>query len=217
MPTENTYRKDLKKEKMLADMILDEFYSIHFKNFKYERINDFERQYSGIDLIITDKNDNEYYIDEKAQLSYLNSILPTFAFELSYYKDNHKNEGWLFDEKKVTNKYFLINGIKTEKNNTNKYIDCKIYSVDRMKLINYLNKNGFTKENIYKIENEARTFLQQNTINGIDNERFDIQFNKKIKLTITNTLEEKPANLVINLDLIVNEELGKLIKDFKKQ
>ncbi|MCT7618539.1 hypothetical protein [Aliarcobacter butzleri] len=216
MPAENTYRKDLKKEKMLADMILDEFYSIHLKDFQYERINDFERQYSGIDLIITDKNDNKYYIDEKAQLSYLNFTLPTFAFELSYYKDNNKNEGWLFDEKKVTNKYFLINGIKTEKNNINRYIDCKIYSVDRMKLINYLNKNGFTKENIYKIENEARFFLEQNTINNIENERFDIQFNKKIKLTITNNLEEKPANLVINLDLIVDEELGKLIKDFKK-
>lgn len=46
------------------------------------RVHDEQGQRSGIDVEFTGADGRVYYVDEKAQLHYLNQNLPTFAFEL---------------------------------------------------------------------------------------------------------------------------------------
>jgi len=75
------FYEDLSKEELLGTY-LDTFYPQIFKDssFTVERIWDRHQQYQGIDLLL--KNDKQcFYVDEKAQLDYLNVSLPTFAFE----------------------------------------------------------------------------------------------------------------------------------------
>ena len=66
-----------------------------------EIVFDLNQQYQGIDVKVF-HDSTEYLVDEKTQLHYINSDLPTFTFELSYIKDNILKEGCLFDIKKHT-------------------------------------------------------------------------------------------------------------------
>lgn len=62
--------------------------------FILNRCSDMNKQYQGIDIEIKDTKHNKIInIDEKAQLAYINKNLPTFAFELSYIKDNQYKKG----------------------------------------------------------------------------------------------------------------------------
>lgn len=45
-------------------------------------MHDEQGQRSGTDVEFTGADGRVYYVDEKAQLHYLNQNLPTFAFEL---------------------------------------------------------------------------------------------------------------------------------------
>jgi hypothetical protein len=103
----SSFRSDLAQEKILAEY-LDTIYAK--KELDFKRTNDLDLQLQGID-IITNFNEKEYLIDEKAQLHYLNADLPTFTFELSYLKNGILKDSWLFDSSKNTHYYFLISGI----------------------------------------------------------------------------------------------------------
>lgn len=74
------FMADLKKEAFLAKY-LDGLYPKLFKksSFSLQRVRDLSQQHKGVDLILTNHY-NSYYVDEKAQLDYLNRSLPTFAF-----------------------------------------------------------------------------------------------------------------------------------------
>ena len=98
------FQSDLAQEEILSKY-LDKIYKE--KKIEFERIFDLDLQHQGIDLKIF-VNSNQYLIDEKAQLHYINSELPTFTFELSYMKNNILKNGWLFDENKKT-EYFFFN------------------------------------------------------------------------------------------------------------
>ena len=76
------FKRDLKKEKILSKYLDGVYNKIPLT---VQRINDLDLQYKGVDLIYNN-NGAKIYIDEKAQLDYLNSDLPTFTFELSYLK-----------------------------------------------------------------------------------------------------------------------------------
>ena len=45
-------------------------------------------------MVLKDKNEKLYFIDEKSQTTYLNNPLPTFAFEISYeFKGTTRRDG----------------------------------------------------------------------------------------------------------------------------
>ena len=212
----NTFNKDLQKEKKLGKVLLDKVYKNKFNSrYKIERIDDINKQHQGIDLIITDlKTNNKSLIDEKAQLSYINKTLPTFAFELSYFKNNELKEGWLFDTKKLSDTYFLINAIKMDMS-TSLYTDCKIYSIKRKTLINFLNTLGLNKDTLYAFVSDSRVLLKKSDSLHNTN-RLDVIYNKNIKICISNFLDEKPANIVINLEYLLIEKIAILIKDYNQ-
>ena len=92
----STFKSDLEKEQSLQNL-LDLYYRKHLLHYDFERISDLKEQIAGVDLVFTDKVSGEpFYIDEKAQLDYINEELPTFAFELSYHKNSEPKKGWAF-------------------------------------------------------------------------------------------------------------------------
>ena len=204
---DSNFENDLSKEIILGKY-LDDIYSKKFKGYNIERIKDLDLQHQGIDLIIT-KNQFEYYIDEKAQLDYINTALPTFAFEISYLKNGVQKKGWLFDNDKKTQKYFLITGIfLNNPEDINKgFKSCIITSVDRNKLIKLLESRGLTHDKIQEMNLEIRSGLNENAIpikelNSHSEGKFYFSKNNKA---------EQPINLVLKIDFLIKESVAKKI------
>jgi len=142
----STFKSDLEKEQSLAGL-LDKYYQKHLKCYNFERISDLKAQIEGIDLIFTHKVSGEqFYIDEKAQLDYINEELPTFAFELKYNKGAEIKKGWLFDTGKKTHFYSLATAIYTDE--PGKFTSCKITFVNRQKLIGLLETKNISQKSL---------------------------------------------------------------------
>ena len=200
----STFNEDLGKEEILGKF-LDRVYTK--LNIPLARITDADMQHQGIDLIYTAKN-VAIHIDEKAQLHYLNKDLPTFTFELSYLKDSSLNQGWLLDPHKKTDFFFLITGIflKNETLSCPDDIDrCKITSVNRKKLIAHLSDLGLTDAKLTAYDTE----LRKNNVFG----RHPIkELDKKNGLLFfTEHLAEKPINLQLRLQYLLDNKIGKRI------
>jgi hypothetical protein len=205
----STFQQDFDKEVLLGKY-LDEIYAKKFEapNYKIQRISDINQQYSGVDVILI-RDNKEYIIDEKAQLSYLNKTLPTFVFELSYLKDESWREGWLFDKNKITEIYFLVTEIFcSDIHDLGKgFLSVKITAVNRNKLISYLSSKGLTKEVLMQYEKDIRQAGTAKTIiKELDNYLDG-------NLQYTNFLNEKPVNLVLKLDRLVINGIAKIIHD----
>ncbi|MEO6347536.1 MAG: hypothetical protein ABIO60_06460 [Aquaticitalea sp.] len=202
----SSFKSDLEQEHLLA-LYLDGIYTS--KNLTFERIQDIDLQHCGIDVIFH-KNSQHYFIDEKAQLHYLNQDLPTFTFELSYLNKNGKiNQGWLFDDNKKTNYYFLITGIFL-KENIQSFISpedikkLKITSINRKKLIRHLETIGLSKSKLIAYDLDLRTneTFGKNPIAEFRNPKNGCLF-------FTEHLSEKPINLQLRLDHLIENQIGK--------
>lgn len=204
----SNYRKDISKEEFLGNY-LDTVYPKLFDKTHYsvKRINNLGLQHKGVDLLLENAK-NKFYVDEKAQLDYLNVSLKTFAFELSYLKFGGWREGWLFDNKKITEIYFLITEIKVV-NPENIYQgiqSLKITGIYRSRLLKHLEKIGLTKDRLLEIEKELRN-------SGLGG-RTDIkELNSKIEGNVNLTLgkSEKPINLVLKLDYLIKHQIGAIL------
>ena len=203
----SNFEDDLKKEQYLGNY-LDTIYSEVLKDFKIERKNDSSSQNQGIDLVISN-DEVELNVDEKAQLDYLNLDLPTFAFEISYIKDNRQKLGWLFDKTKITNKYFLITGIFLNDENDIKkgFKSCKIISVDRAKLIIFLKSRGLSFERVSEINQSIRNGREYNKIplTELDSRLEGNMYYSK------NNKAEMPINLVLYLDFLLKSKIAKKV------
>ncbi len=98
------FQRDLTKEKLLAPYLDAKYAEL---NLSFERVDNLKLQKKGVDLIYN-HNGKLFFIDEKAQLDYINKSLPTFIFELSYLKNGVEKMGWLLDKDKITTHYFLL-------------------------------------------------------------------------------------------------------------
>lgn len=199
------FENDLSKENLLGKY-LDGIYPTLFDGFKFTRISDIEQQHRGIDLIIS-KNDKEYYIDEKAQLDYLEIDLPTFAFEISYLKNDIQKNGWVFDKTKITNYYFTITSIfcNTEKVPESGFKGCKITSVDRVKLIKLLQSKGLDYERISEINQQIRTGDSEGRI---PIEELNTTTEGNFHFTKSGKAEE-PINIVLKFDFLIKSGVAK--------
>jgi hypothetical protein len=171
-------------------------------NINLVRIRDLGLQHQGVDLKFV-SNRVEYYIDEKAQLNYINSNLPTFAFEISYFKNDILNEGWLLDGRKITTHYFLITDIQAneKKNGFLEFTSVQIISVHRDKLLFELDKLGLTSERL-KIYDKV---LRSERFNG-KKEIKELDVRRQGSIFLSAQLAEKPLNLVLRLEFLI--ELG---------
>ena len=198
----SNYQKDFKKEQKLGEFLDNIYPKIDFGTYEIKRVTDINQQHKGIDLILFN-NSKSIKIDEKAQLDFLNKMLPTFAFELSYLKDGSWRKGWLFDTKKETEAYFLINSIMFR---NNEFHNVKIYAIYRDKLLKYIENNILPESEIYFLERNIREDLEVENkipIKGICDSIGYLYYSKKIY--------EKPINLVLKLDNLVKNKLAKII------
>lgn len=201
----SSFQSDLNQEQ-IPSKYLDNIYSE--KKIEYKRIFDLNMQHQGIDVIMT-IDSKEYNIDEKAQLHYIGSDLPTFTFELSYLKNNLNKEGWLFDEHKLTQYYFLITGVFLKKGKTilstpDDIEKIKITSVNRQKLIDFLESKGLSKGKLLKYDSDIR----ESKIFG-KNELAELNEKTEGLIYYTNHLSEKPINLQLRLKVLLDKELAK--------
>lgn len=202
-----SFHSDLEQEGILSKY-LDNIYKE--KKIEFERIFDLDIQHQGIDLKIF-VDSNQYLIDEKAQLHYINSDLPTFTFELLYIKNNVIKGGWLFDSNKKTQYYFLITGIylkedKTELKTPEDIDKLKITSVNRTKLIQHLDSIGL---NISKLHKYDKHFRMNNSYGK--NEITELNKYSEGLIYFSEQLVEKPINIQLRLEYLIQSEVAKKI------
>ncbi|MBO0330881.1 hypothetical protein [[Muricauda] lutisoli] len=194
----SNFKADLSKEQQLTPL-LDFYYQKHLKHYAFERISALKKQLRGIDIILKDeRSTKEFYVDEKAQLDYINESLPTFAFELLYQKNGVQKQGWLFDTFKKTHFYALVTSIFSDAENA--ITSCNITFVNREKLIQHLDKIGLSKKYLEHV-------ITQNK--GMHGKLILDKLNAKTEGYLffsTKNKAEKPWNLVLKLDYL--EQIG---------
>lgn len=199
----STFDQDLSKEYLLGKYLEGIYREI---SLDFKRINDSELQNKGVDLII-DYNAKEYYIDEKAQLDYLNKSLPTFAFELSYLKKGRWKKGWLFDKNKITDHYFLITDIFTKTQNIEDgFKSCSITSVNAKKLRKYLENIGLDWDNLNDLDGQIRNSDQKENI-----PLHNLKEREEGCLYFSVQKDEKPLNLKLYLRWLIKIGVAKRI------
>ncbi|SNR60919.1 hypothetical protein SAMN04488009_2801 [Maribacter sedimenticola] len=197
----STFTSDLNKERKLS-VLLDVYYTKYLTQYNTKRIVDYKQQLAGIDVIFTHKKTKAvYYIDEKAQLDYVNDDLPTFAFELSYFKNNYHKEGWLFDTRKKTDFYALVTAIYEDEPSI--YTTCKITLVNRKKLCSFLEARKITKTSLASYFKNSNVTQGKLIINELDHRTEGYLYFS------TNTKVEKPINLILRLDFLIENGLAK--------
>lgn len=101
---------DMNAESELARFLDENLYAklLAEGNFcSIERMTEKEQQLQGIDVVVKTQS-SVGYIDEKAQLYYINKDIPTFAFELQFLKNGQVIEGWFLNDDLKTDHYLLI-------------------------------------------------------------------------------------------------------------
>ena len=203
------FKSDLSKEQKLG-LFLDTIYAKKFdSNFQTHRIVDKKRQLTGIDLEIHDcrkRNDVKiYFVDEKAQLDYLNKSLPTFAFELSYLKKGKYRKGWLIDEQKEAAYYFLVTDIQTDA--TDEFKSCKITSINRRKLLDLLEQKNLTPLRLKTYDQTVRADKKNGkiVIKELNASKEGYIFSSH------SNKAEKPINLVLKLNYLLKMGVGKVL------
>lgn len=101
---------DMNAESELAEFLDKNLYAHLLGEGRFlsiERMAEKEQQLQGIDVIAKTRS-SVAYIDEKAQLYYINKNIPTFAFELQFLKGGRVIEGWFLNDNLKTNHYLLI-------------------------------------------------------------------------------------------------------------
>ena len=199
------FQRDLRKEKLLSKYLDSTYEKL---NLHFERIHCLKQQKQGIDLIYR-HNNNEYYIDEKAQLNYINKTLPTFTFELSYLKNGTERIGWVLDKNKITTHYFLIIGIYAiDKKDLKKGFEkVKILSVDRIKLLVFLDSIGLTSTKL-KAYNKTIRATEKSKRKTVINE---LHHKTQGSIFYSKQLNEKPINLQLRLQFLIENKLAKVL------
>ncbi|MGN7513424.1 MAG: hypothetical protein ACTHOM_03550 [Allomuricauda sp.] len=190
----SNFKADLSKEQQLTPL-LDFYYQKHLKYYSFERIFALKKQLRGIDIILKDERSaKKFYVDEKAQLDYINESLPTFAFELCYLKKGLKRQGWLFDNSKKTHFYALVTSIFSDE--AKKFTSCNITIVNREKLIQHLDKKGLSQTYLERIITENKG------LNGkLNLDKLDARNEGYLFFSSSNKIE-KPVNLILRLDYL---------------
>tara|TARA_R110001583_G_scaffold59697_1_gene177451 strand:+ start:4653 stop:5261 length:609 start_codon:yes stop_codon:yes gene_type:complete len=195
------FTSDLRKEKQLSQL-MDVYYLNKINYYDTRRVHDIKNQMAGIDLVFTHKHTNDIFnIDEKAQLDYVNEDLPTFAFELGYYKEDIYKEGWLYDAQKKTDFYSLATAIYEDE--PDKFTSCKITLVNRKKLLHFLELREITKKVLEGYCNANIVLHGKLRLKEL-NARTEgyLYFSR-------NNKSEKPINLILKLEFLIEQGVAK--------
>lgn len=202
------FKRDIVHERLIADW-LDKYFYNKFNVYevgskRVEEVKNSSRikdaQSKGIDIVLKDKNQEKFYVDEKSQTTYLNKPRPTFSFEISYEYKGVLKTGWLVDENKLTNHYLLVYPM-SEKILTYKELksfedigSAEIIFIGREELMSELYNLGITEELL--VEKAANI--------KVDNEHLQIDEISKRFVTLYKSghLDENPVNLIIRRSIL---------------
>ncbi len=195
------FKADLSKEKQLTPL-LDHYYKKHLKHYRFERVSHLKKQLQGIDLILKDnRSEKQFFVDEKAQLDYINESLPTFAFELFYHKNNAQKQGWLFDASKKSQFYALVTSIYSDDDDV--FTSCNITFVNREKLILRLHEMGLNQKFLNQLAYVHRNLHGKLALKELDSKTEGYLFFS------TKNKAEKPVNLILKLDYLMRIGVAK--------
>lgn len=181
---------------------MDSYYDKHLKKYTFKRVSNIKKQLQGIDLFLKDnRSEKRFFVDEKAQLDYVNQSLPTFAFELIYLKNEVQKPGWLFDATKKTQFYALVTSIYSDEDNV--FTSCNITFVNREKLILRLDEIGISQKELEGIISE-----KQNIHGKLNLEQLDPKSEGYLFFSTKNKAE-KPVNLILKLDYLMRIGVAK--------
>lgn len=192
------FDKDIASEEILGKYLSEQYAKA---NLNTARNRTLDLQYKGVDIIITGGDTLSYKVDEKAQLHYLNTDLPTFALEIDYIKDKQIKLGWLYDHTKVTELYAFVFSIHVfdrseELKSVQNIKSCDVVFVNRIRLLNELS--------LLNIDlNYCR--LQSNILRSSSTNK--LTHKSGFNFQISNHLSEKPVNLVVRKSFLV--KIGK--------
>jgi hypothetical protein len=174
--------EDEKLSNTISDFLDKTFYAEETTDFT--RNNDKTLQVCGIDTIFI-YDGTKYECDEKAAVRYRN--LKTFALELSFInKNGDLNIGWLLDKKNRNNSYLFV------------WIDVseiEVALVEKVSIFQYLESIGWTKEHLFKKQQQIRDAFDNSTtvyLGKLDDDG--------IKFHYSNQLVEKPINILLYRD-----------------
>ncbi|MDG6245055.1 MAG: hypothetical protein QCH31_11835 [Methanolobus sp.] len=168
--------------------------------------HDSKNQDKGIDCDIFFKDLEAMSVDVKCAHDYvktnvLKCSIPTFAFELSYFKGREEKEGWLYDKSKET-AYYLLCWIWTKKEEDFKLDDIlklECCLIERQKILYYL-----ATKNLYP--EEAREINRRIRASGKGGKHFvkdfpDIGLKKGLHFNYSKDIKaEGPINIIIFKD-----------------
>lgn len=157
--------QDMKAEQELSIYLDKYFYpkiSVNGSIKSIDRITDINLQMKGVDVQISFyQSTNILYLDEKAQLYYINNNLPTFAFEIDFLnRSKQLTQGWLYNPNYITDYYLLIypNAVTSNISEIthNDFTNTELLFISRNAILDYLHNNGLDMNNIIQISNDIR-------------------------------------------------------------
>lgn len=204
------FKRDKQHEELIAGWLDKYFYSkLNVSEVAHKRVEDGiskervkEAQKKGVDIILKDRDEELYFVDEKSQTTYLNNPLPTFAFEISYELNGVKRKGWLIDRSKKTSHYILVYP-------TSETIDSykELNNVDDIDFAEILliNKNKLMTE-LYNLGIDDKLLIESAEKLEIENKSVPIEGISKefVGLFKSGKLAEKPVNLVVKRTVLDN-------------
>ena len=193
---------DMHAESALADFLDKYFYSRLLDEGLFssiERIQDIDMQKSRVDVCASYRG-STIYIDEKAQLYYINKNLPTFAFELEYLHQGTLRLGWLLKETLLTTHYCLLWPSAT----TTRFAELRMTDfteidgliIQKNKLLQYLANQGLDSRTLRTV---AKLVLEKRVVG-----RQSIpQDGMYLYASDSRQYSEAPINLVIRKSLLM--------------
>lgn len=215
------FKRDKNHEEIIAGWLDKYFYSkLNVSEVVHKRVEEVisknrikEAQKQGIDMVLKDKNEKLYFIDEKSQTTYLNNPLPTFAFEISYEFKGEKRKGWLVDSNKETSHYILV---YPASDSIDSYKDLNnVEDIDFAEVL-LINKNRLMTE-LYNLGIDENLLIESAGNIEIENKNVPIKGISKdfVGLYKSGKLAEKPVNLVVKRTMLdtVASAVWKVHKD----
>ena len=188
------FNTDKLMEEYFGQWLDEHFYPKLIDVNDFKRIDDYTLQKKGVDVIVRIGNE-EFFLDEKTTLHYINKNIPTFAFELMNRTSGAR--GWLHNPDYLTSHYVLCwpNG-NLPINSKDSFTTSEVMILDRNKLLNYLDSIGLSYDVLLeKIENYS---------SKVTRTTFKFELVPGINLFFTEWLYEKPVNIVIQKSILAS-------------
>lgn len=219
MHTGSFRSQDMRAEQRLGEFMDAYFYSRlrskSGKRISFTRMTDIESQLKGIDVCI-ETDGKKMIIDEKASLYYSNVMIPTFAFEIDWVKQERVEplQGWFVNDELQTEYYMLIwpnikctqqegRWIRKDLADLRKedFTILEAMMIEKADIKTALERKGFNKGFLIEY---ARRIRNRNKADALWKEE---KLDENIKIMYSGQLAEKPVNLVIRKELL--KELAK--------